>query len=161
MRIVLAIIALGLAASLPAVNAEPTSNEPRALLLQTVERVFRGRDLTAIDQLYHPQYRNHAPERRARAQELGISDREMTKRFFASYFEAFPDFTITVDHVYTDGDVVVAFVTWRGTHSAPFFGVPPSGREVTIRTADLFRVEDGKFVEHWDIVDASDLFGAH
>ena len=32
-----------------------------------------------------------------------------------------------------------------------------TGKRVTIKTADLFRIENGMIVEHWDVVDASGM----
>ncbi len=40
--------------------------------------------------------------------------------------------------------------TLTGTHTgAPFFGVPPSGKKVTINGTAILRFKDGKIVEHW------------
>jgi predicted SnoaL-like aldol condensation-catalyzing enzyme len=33
----------------------------------------------------------------------------------------------------------------------------PTNRPVKIRSADLYRIENGKIVEHWDVVDSLDL----
>jgi len=32
-----------------------------------------------------------------------------------------------------------------------------TGKRVTLKTADLFRIENGMIVEHWDVVDASGM----
>jgi predicted SnoaL-like aldol condensation-catalyzing enzyme len=31
------------------------------------------------------------------------------------------------------------------------------GKKVTIKSADLYRIEDGKIAEHWDVVDESGM----
>ena len=36
-------------------------------------------------------------------------------------------------------------------------GVPPSGAQVELHSIDIWRVENGKFAEHWDIVDVPGL----
>ena len=47
-------------------------------------------------------------------------------------------------------DIVVSNWTLTGTHTgAPFFGVPPSGKKVTINGTAILRFKDGKIVEHW------------
>jgi len=33
----------------------------------------------------------------------------------------------------------------------------PTNKPVTIRSADLYRIENDKIVEHWDVVDQLDL----
>ena len=32
-----------------------------------------------------------------------------------------------------------------------------NNKRVTLKTADLFRIENGMIVEHWDVVDASGM----
>ena len=39
------------------------------------------------------------------------------------------------------------------THTQPLLGIARTGRRFTLRTIDIWRVENGKFAEHWDIVD--------
>jgi predicted ester cyclase len=73
-------------------------------------------------------------------------------------FAAIPDLQITVHDVIASGDKVVARITYSGTHTVPFFaGIPPTGRKFTLGTIDIWRVEGGKFVEHWDQVDFAGL----
>ena len=36
--------------------------------------------------------------------------------------------------------------------------IPASGRPVEMRSIDIWRVEDGLFVEHWDELNLLDLF---
>jgi hypothetical protein len=44
---------------------------------------------------------------------------------------------------------VVARVTSSATPTGEFMGVPASGKRHTIGEIDLFRIADGKVVEHW------------
>jgi predicted ester cyclase len=73
-------------------------------------------------------------------------------------FAAIPDLQITVHDVIASGDKVVARITYSGTHTTPFFaGIAPTGRKFTLGTIDIWRVEAGKFAEHWDQVDFAGL----
>ena len=45
----------------------------------------------------------------------------------------------------------------HGTHRAGFLGVPATGNTVAIDVMDVLRVEDGKLVEHWNVVDVAGL----
>ncbi len=71
---------------------------------------------------------------------------------------AFPDIKVTTDLKCACGGNVVTWVTMRGTHSGPWQGIPPTGRKVTIRTVAQHRVEDGRIVEDWVIVETLGLF---
>jgi len=71
---------------------------------------------------------------------------------------AFPDIHVTTDLRCTCGDHVVSWVTMRGTHLAAWQGIAPTRREVTIRTVAQHRVEAGRIVEDWVIVETLGLF---
>lgn len=70
------------------------------------------------------------------------------------WLAAFPDITVTVDLRCADGPYVVTWATMRGHHRGAWQGVPPTGREVTIRTTVQHRVEAGRIVEDWVIIES-------
>ncbi len=136
-------------------NAQLETN--KALFLSVAEGLFVKKNLDVIDQYYAKDYVHHGGGRDAVVKELGITHAEYTKRFFSGFLQAFPDLEIEIDHVYAEGDKVTAFVRWKGTHQGEFMGQPATGKQVTLHTAEIFRIEDGKFVEHWDVVDNSGM----
>lgn len=56
------------------------------------------------------------------------------------------------------GDRAVGRFIYRGTHAGDLMGVPASNNRVEMRTIDIWRVEDGLFVEHWDELNALEVF---
>ena len=48
-----------------------------------------------------------------------------------------------------EGDLVVHRSRSRVRHVGVAFGVPATGREVTVDHIEMWRVADGKIVEHW------------
>ena len=68
---------------------------------------------------------------------------------------AFPDAHFTADVVVSDGEYVTGRWTMTGTNSGPFelFGLPPTGRPVTMTGQEIFRFQDGRFVEVWHCED--------
>ena len=50
--------------------------------------------------------------------------------------------------------MLVARVQWTGTQDGPFLGKAATGNKLRFSTADFFRIENGKFAEHWDVVDS-------
>ena len=70
--------------------------------------------------------------------------------FFSAVKEAFPDFVLNIDSLVTKGDRVMARYTISGTHKGNFLGLAPTHQKTTISGIDLFRLNDGKVVEHWD-----------
>jgi len=75
------------------------------------------------------------------------------RTFFGETFATFPDRTGRVEQAIAEENRVVEFTDWSGTHRGPSLGVPPTGTWVVMRTADMFRVTDGKVAEQWDVVD--------
>ncbi|MFC2952354.1 nuclear transport factor 2 family protein [Marinicaulis aureus] len=61
--------------------------------------------------------------------------------FLTPFFEANPDLRIDVKRVATEGDLV-----WIHYNNKP---TPDS---LGMAVVDILRMEDGKFVEHWDVV---------
>ena len=51
------------------------------------------------------------------------------------------------------GEWAAAFGRQEATHSGEFLGVPASGKRVEIRYMDFWKVEDGKIVDNWVMVD--------
>ncbi|MEY2433154.1 MAG: hypothetical protein QOC92_2879 [Acidimicrobiaceae bacterium] len=48
-----------------------------------------------------------------------------------------------------EGDFVVHRTTQRVRHVGEIFGIAPTGREATVQHVEMWRVKDGKIVEHW------------
>ena len=72
---------------------------------------------------------------------------------FRGIFGRMPDVQARVEDSIIAGDRVVARMSLSATHTQPLQGIAPTGRRFTLRTIDIWRVENGKFAEHWDIVD--------
>ncbi|MFQ5794613.1 MAG: ester cyclase [Candidatus Bipolaricaulia bacterium] len=66
---------------------------------------------------------------------------------------AFPDGQMTIDDLIAEGDLVVARLTWRGTHQGEFYGIAPTGNQVAVTSIGIDRIVDGKIVEGWGEVD--------
>ena len=70
---------------------------------------------------------------------------------------AFPDLEITLDSVIAEGDTVAARSTVRGTHNVPFFGIAPTGKQVSVTSLTMVRIVDGRLVESWVKTDTAGL----
>ncbi len=51
------------------------------------------------------------------------------------------------------GEWAAAFGRQEAIHSGTFMGIPPTRRKVEIRYMDFWKVEDGKIVDNWVMVD--------
>jgi C-1 hydroxylase len=58
-----------------------------------------------------------------------------------TFFEQFPDSHTTIDQIVAEGDKVFVMLTTTATNKQ-------TGNRVTIRSADLYRIENGTIAEH-------------
>jgi predicted ester cyclase len=72
---------------------------------------------------------------------------------FAPLISAFPDWHWEIRHIVVDGDYLALHFTVTGTHRGAFQGIEATGRRVTTSEFTLYRLEDGKFAEVWDLTD--------
>jgi steroid delta-isomerase-like uncharacterized protein len=115
------------------------------------DEVFRRRHLDAVDELLTDDFVEHTP---APGQ---ATDRQGAKAFIGEMLQAFQDINFEIENQIAEGDTVAAVVTMTGTHNADFLGVPATGRRVSVAVMDTGRVREGKFTDHWGLVDVSAL----
>lgn len=115
------------------------------------DEVFRRRHLEAVDELLTEDFVEHTP---APGQ---ATDRQGAKDFIGQMLQAFPDLNFEVENQVAEGDTVAAVVTMTGTHNSDFLGVPATGRRVSVAVMDTGRVREGRFTDHWGLVDVPDL----
>jgi predicted ester cyclase len=75
---------------------------------------------------------------------------------------AFPDAVFEADVVISDGEYVIGRWTMTATNTGPFelFGLPPTGRPVTMTGQEIFRVVEGRFAEVWHQEDIGAMLNA-
>jgi len=56
----------------------------------------------------------------------------------------FPDLTTSIEDMFVSGDKLAVTLIWRGTHTGPYGGVPPTGRSVEVRDTAIWHFRDGK-----------------
>ena len=76
------------------------------------------------------------------------------KQFLASLMAGFSNYHGDIEDVISEGDKVVTRTRWTGTQDGPFAGHPATGNKLEFTTSDFYRIENGKIVEHWDVVDS-------
>jgi predicted ester cyclase len=59
----------------------------------------------------------------------------------------FPDPSSVVEDTLAVKDTVILRLRWAGTHTGPYLGVSPTGKQVQVRGITIWRFETGKAVE--------------
>jgi len=107
-------------------------------------------DPDLVDRFVAQHYINHNP---------AVADgREANRQFWTGFFAAMPDLSATMEDLVISGDRVVGRFVYRGTHTGELMGIPASGNAVEMRSIDIWRVQDGMFVEHWDELNLMEVF---
>ena len=84
--------------------------------------------------------------------------REANRQFWTVFFAGLPDVRVTMEDLVVSGDRVVGRFVYRGTHTGDLMGIPASGKPVEMRSIDIWRMQDGMFVEHWDELNLLQVF---
>jgi steroid delta-isomerase-like uncharacterized protein len=78
---------------------------------------------------------------------------EGARAIAAANIQMIPDFHVAIDELIAEGDRVAAFITISGTHTRDMLGIPPTGKAWKVVGMSLFRIADGKIVEHRGVGD--------
>ena len=76
---------------------------------------------------------------------------------FQRIFANWPDFQSRFEDRIFSGEKIVVRTTFSATHSRDVLGFAPTGKRVSWGAIDIWRVENGKLAEHWDMVDVAGL----
>ncbi|MFI6448892.1 ester cyclase [Kitasatospora sp. NPDC050543] len=107
-----------------------------------IDALFTKRDLTAVDVYLAEDFLNHDPPVGS-----GTSREGMRRAGAGALFRgAFPDWHSTTDFLVAENDMVVELQRHR--HSARR-DLRPTGRTVTLRGINIFRLREGRIVERW------------
>ncbi len=68
-----------------------------------------------------------------------------------------PDLKVLIEDMIAEDDKVAVRYTLEGTHDGDLFGVPPTGRQLSIKSITVERVSEGKVIEHWRVTDSLDM----
>ena len=120
-------------------------------LVETLcKSVFQNHDFSRLDEIMRDDYIQHNED--ASQGKAGFI------KFHEQFFKAMPDFSYTVKKIVAEGDTVMMYSTVTATHQGEWFGNPPTGNKLNFETVDIFRIENGKIAEHWDVADTLKLF---
>ena len=131
LRLFLIVAIVALAPAAYAADATQMEQNKR-IVLQFYEAAINQKDFEAASKFLGPRYIQHNPR--------AADGPEGLKAFLTYLREKLPDYHSEIKRVFADGDYVILHV-----HNVP----TPGSRGNAI--VDIFRLENGKVVEHWDV----------
>ncbi len=115
------------------------------------EEVFINHKLDVLDKYMCDDYIQHNPD--VAQGKAGFID------FFKIVFNAIPDFKYILKDIVAERDRVWIYCATTGTHTGgEWLGVKSTGNQLNFNVVDMFRIQDGKIAEHWDVADTYSLF---
>jgi steroid delta-isomerase-like uncharacterized protein len=126
-----------------------TSLEANKALVRRFFNVIELGNLAEFDEIIGEKYDDHLP-----GQSPG---REALKRYFGGLRAAFPDVKFPISQIIAEGDRVAVLNSVQGTQQGAFLGMEPSGRCIDVMAFQLYRIEAGQLVEHWEVADFASL----
>jgi steroid delta-isomerase-like uncharacterized protein len=112
--------------------------------------IMNSHDPDRFAELVSESYVNHNP---------GVAPgRAGLVAFMSHWFDTLSDTRVVVEDAFAVGDHVVGRCTYRARHTGPFVGVPASGADITMRSIDIWRFDNDRFVEHWDELNLLEVF---
>jgi steroid delta-isomerase-like uncharacterized protein len=126
-----------------------TTQELKQQYRDYLDVVNNDDDLDRLDQFIGPDFVQHD------LMDFGGEVRgvEGKRQFIQMIRSAFPDLHLVIEDLIVEGDRVVIWWTWSGTHHGELMGIAPTERRVEVAGIEILRVEDGKYREQWTVVD--------
>jgi len=125
-----------------------------AAVVRSIEEAWDGNKLDELDQYFAPGFDNSQSGLPGLPPGL-----EGAKMAHQGTMRAFPDRAVDILDVLEDGDEVFVRSRVSGTNQGGFppFQVPANGKPFTIESWSVYRLRDGKVVEHAGMNDAISL----
>ena len=116
-----------------------------------MDEVLTQHRLELLDTIFHADYVEADPPPGMGAGVDGL------REWLGGWITAFPDVSWTLEEQIAVGDQVWSRSTWRGTHEGDFFGLPATGRVVSVTAWTIDRFTDGKISHSRLMMDAMGL----
>ena len=98
----------------------------------------------AVEEIIHADYVNH---------HMNLHGRAGFRELVARVNTTFADLTQEPLDVIADGDRVVARTRMTALHVGHYQGVAPTNRTIEMSQVHIWRIEDGRVIEHWPHLD--------
>lgn len=119
-------------------------------IADTYLRMLNTHDADLVDEFLAEDYINHNV--------VVANGREANRDFWAMFFVGLPDVAVAMEDFIVSGDRMVVRFVYRGTHTGALMGIAATGRRVEMRSIDVWRIDGGLLVEHWDELNLMEVF---
>ena len=128
------------------------SEANKAVVHRIIDEVWNNRNRQAIDETYGADL------------VIDTSDGELRgpdgyRELYDRYTTAFPDAHLVIENMVAEDDSVASAYVFTGTHQGDLMGIPPTGKQVTVKGTTIMRFADGKCVAERTVWDTASTNG--
>jgi predicted ester cyclase len=106
--------------------------------------LFNARKFNEIEAMFAPNFFDNTDKRKK--EDLMPNWERLMKNF--------PDLTLTIEQIVSEGDMVMAKSEATATHSTPYLGSKPTNQKMSVAYWDCHRLDkDGLVLESWTLTD--------
>jgi steroid delta-isomerase-like uncharacterized protein len=120
----------------------------KKIIQRYYNEVWNQGKLEVLDELLDQQYVNHTPSTPDPPRGPGG-----LKPIVAAIRKAYPDLHYEIKDIITNDSTAVARVVMTGTQRDSLFGLPPTGKRISVNQITIEKIRNGKIVEHWRVTD--------
>jgi steroid delta-isomerase-like uncharacterized protein len=122
-------------------SASDNSEQNIRIARRAFEEVYGRGNLAVVDELYAPDFVDDSPG--------GGNGTEVIKQAVAGFHRGAPDLQVDIEDIFATGDKVVVRYTGQGTQTGEYYGIPPTGKSITVRGITIFQMSAGKIKTEW------------
>ena len=125
------------------------SEEQNISIIKRTVDLINQRKLSQLVELTHPNFKRHdlagaLPE---------VSGTDGPTNIVQMILHAIPDIRYHIEQIVAKDDRVVVQLRGTGTHRGEFLGVAGTGKRIQWNAINIYRFEDGKVIETWQLLD--------
>lgn len=128
-----------------------SSSASNAVIEAFFQTVFNRGESNAADRYIGSTFVDHAPWPGHPPTLAGF------KAGLAEMRASFSDLRVTVERTVAQDDLVVRHLKISGTQLGEFMGASASGKTLGIAAIDIMRMQGGRIVEHWGVMDEAGI----
>jgi steroid delta-isomerase-like uncharacterized protein len=144
------LVLLAVSVSLFACKSEADKNEKIAqdnikFYSNVWEVAINQGDISILDEAYAPDVVLHTvPETKGAAN---------AKAYYANYVTGFSDREFIVKETFAQGNKLTKYWIFKGKHTGDFFGIPATGKTISVEGCTIATIINGKITEERDFFD--------
>jgi predicted ester cyclase len=139
------------AVELEEIKAQNEIEEQNKALIEKTIEALNNRNLEIFDECFDPQYNYYCPSISQNPLSL-----EKIKGFAEILFKAFPDANYGIKEIFAEGDKVIVWNVFSGTHEDELYGIPATGNKIEAGSILIYTIQNGKILEERE---ESDMLG--